>query len=70
MSADQTSTMYEKALAKAKKDARRWLRILNIARDEYEANYGRIVSDRDPHWTVMLRRALKRYRAESARSRQ
>ncbi len=56
-------------VARLQRAEQRWLRILDIARDEYEANNGRIIDGRNPHWSVMLRRALVKRRRPLAPAR-
>jgi site-specific recombinase len=47
-------------IAELRKAEAKWVHLLRIAVDEYEANNGRIINGRDPHWTVMFRRAFKK----------
>jgi hypothetical protein len=55
-------------MADLRKAEAKWVRLLSIAVDEYEANNGRIINGRDPHWTVMFRRALKKRATSPASS--
>lgn len=56
----------KRELATAKKQQARLLQMLLVARDEYEANNGRIADGRNPHWSVMVRRWLKKHMGSAA----